>query len=209
MNSSMGLVQRPGGLARDALGWYPLDVTEQEVLRRARRLQLSERRKLMGCTHAVRERGVPRATSPTPARASAPRPVPASLSPARAMRTTVTASARTAPGRRSSPRVGCCIYHPEIAIDQQGKVLGAWYSNQTNEHGLFARALRAAGPTGPIAYVPGSSEGNRASSINGNDRTALIARKGGGSISPISTAIRAPSGSSCGGSVGALRCRSP
>jgi hypothetical protein len=74
---------------------------------------------------------------------------------------------------------GCCIYHPEVAIDQ-GKVLGAWYSNRANQTGLFARTLGAAAPTGPVTYVPGSSEGNHASSVNGNDRTGLIARQGGG-----------------------------
>jgi hypothetical protein len=75
---------------------------------------------------------------------------------------------------------GCCIYHPEVAVDQGGKVLGAWYSNQTGSYGLFARTLGPLGPSGPITYVPGSSEGNRTSSVNGNDRTGLIARKGGG-----------------------------
>lgn len=71
----------------------------------------------------------------------------------------------------------CCGYYPDVAVDSQtGTPYIAWYSNATNNQGVFAQALNPGSgqPTGAPAQMPLSTTNPQLT------RTPIVSRVGGG-----------------------------
>jgi hypothetical protein len=80
---------------------------------------------------------------------------------------------------------GCCGYSPDIAVDtKSGAAFIAWYSNATNNLGVFAQSLDPAtgAPSGAPAKMPGSTTLFNGSESSSQQlmRTPIVARAGGG-----------------------------
>jgi hypothetical protein len=80
---------------------------------------------------------------------------------------------------------GCCGYSPDIGVDaKNGAAFVVWYSNATNNLGVFAQSLDpgTGTPTGAVAKMPGSSTlfNGAQNSSQQLQRTPIAARVGGG-----------------------------
>lgn len=74
--------------------------------------------------------------------------------------------------------VGVGIGMPEVVVDNQGRVYGAWQQINSGGKGIYARELTNTGPLSPVWYAPGSSANGRNSFRYQQERTALAGRAG-------------------------------
>ena len=75
----------------------------------------------------------------------------------------------------------CCGYQPDLATDAaSGQTFVGWYSNATNDSGLFVQGVSPGGTTGAKQLVPGSATADRKSSLSIDQRFPIAARVGGG-----------------------------
>jgi len=75
------------------------------------------------------------------------------------------------------PTPQCCFYDPEVAVDRtSGDVYTAFYSNVSNQNGLFVQRIHPS--QGPRQLAPGAV--TNGDSIQPGFRTAFVARDGGG-----------------------------
>lgn len=74
---------------------------------------------------------------------------------------------------------GCCVYDPGIGVDSQaGTVVLGWFSNATNDQGLYTQVITPGGKVGQPAFVPGSATANHASADQPLQRTPVTGRLG-------------------------------
>jgi len=75
----------------------------------------------------------------------------------------------------------CCGYQPDVVTDlASGQTYVGWYSNATNDSGLFVQGVSPGGTTGAKQLVPGSATADRKSSLSIDQRFPIAARVGGG-----------------------------
>jgi hypothetical protein len=80
---------------------------------------------------------------------------------------------------------GCCGYSPDIGVDPKtGETFVVWYSNATNNFGVFAQSLDPAtgAPSGSPKLMPGSTTlfNGSPNSSQMLQRTPIVGRPGGG-----------------------------
>jgi hypothetical protein len=74
----------------------------------------------------------------------------------------------------------CCGYQPDIATDASGQTYVGWYSNATNQAGLYVQGISPGGVVGSRLFVPGSATADRRSALSLDQRIGIAARLGGG-----------------------------
>ena len=75
----------------------------------------------------------------------------------------------------------CCGYQPDVAVDaSSGQAAVGWYSNATNEAGLYVQDIASTAAVGAKRFVPESATADKKSSLSIDQRFGIAARTGGG-----------------------------
>jgi hypothetical protein len=74
---------------------------------------------------------------------------------------------------------GCCVYDAGIGVDAvTGAAVLGWFSNVTDNQGLYTQTITPSGVVGSPAYVPGSATADRKSANQPIQRTPVTGRIG-------------------------------
>src|SRR6266508_6497157 len=78
-------------------------------------------------------------------------------------------------------QTSCCAYQPDVARDaESGENVLGWYSNATDDSGLFTQTISPA--TGARQIVPGSATADKKSSLSIDQRMAITGRLGASGV---------------------------
>ena len=74
---------------------------------------------------------------------------------------------------------GCCAYEANAAVDATtGEVVVAWYSNVTNNNGVYSEAVSPGGPSGNVLLAPGSASADRKDALAPTGKVGVTGRIG-------------------------------